>query len=130
MSLGVLRSRRLFLVRVRKLSIEICLLPRHEMVWLQSFVQDLGITIPMLMPMHCDNQAAIFIAGNLAFHERTKHIEIDCHFIREKVLMGVIYTPHVSSSDQLTDILTKNVIDVSYDCLGSKLGMFDLYSPS
>ena len=53
----------------------------------------------MPMPMHCDNQATIFIVGNLAFHERTKHIEIDCHFIRDKVLMGVIFTPHVSSSD-------------------------------
>ena len=52
----------------------------------------------MPMPMHCDNQATIFIVGNLAFHERTKHIEIDCHFIRDKVLMGVIFTPHVSSS--------------------------------
>ena len=71
----------------------------REMVWLQSFVQDLGITTPMPMPMHCDNQTTIFIAGNLAFHERTKHIEIDCHFIRDKVFMGVISTPHVSSSD-------------------------------
>ena len=59
----------------------------REMVWLQSFVQDLGITTPMPMPIHCDNKAAIFIAGNLAFHERTKHIEIDYHFICGKVLM-------------------------------------------
>ena len=42
--------------------------------------------------------------------------------------MGVISTPHVSSSDQLTDIFTKSIIGVSYDCLGSKLGMFELYS--
>ena len=100
------------------------------MVWLQSFVQDLGIMTPMPMPMHCDNHATIFIGGNLAFHERTKHIEIDCHFIRDKVLMGVISTPHVSSSDQLADIFTKSVIGVSYDFLVSKLGMFDLYSPA
>ena len=102
----------------------------REIVWLQTFVQDLGITTPMPMPMHCDNQEAIFIARNLTFHERTKHIEIDCHFIHDKVLMGVISTPHVSSSDQLTDIFTKSIIGVSYDCLGSKLGMFDLYSPA
>ena len=102
----------------------------HEMVWLQSFVQDLGIMTPLPMPMHCDNHAAIFIAGNLAFHERTKHIEIDCHFIHDKVLMGVISTPYVSSSYQLTDIFTKSVIGMSNDCLGSKLGMFDLYSPA
>ena len=67
----------------------------REMAWLQSFVQDLGIMTQMPMPMHCDNQAAIFIVRNLIFHERTKHIEIDCHFIRDKVLMGVISTPCV-----------------------------------
>ena len=88
------------------------------------------VTTPMPMPIHCDNQEAIFIAGNLAFHERTKRIEIDCHFIHDKVLMGVISTPHVSSSDQLADIFTKSVIGVSYDCLESKLCMFDLYSPA
>ena len=85
---------------------------------------------PMPMPMHCDNQGAIFIARNLAFHERTKHIEIDCHFICDKVLMGVISTPHVSSSDHFVDIFTKSIIGVSYDCLGSKLDIFDLYSPA
>ena len=57
----------------------------REMIWLQSFIQDLGITTPMYMPMQCDNQEAIFISGNLAFHERTKHIEINCHFICDKV---------------------------------------------
>ena len=43
----------------------------HEMVWLQSSVQDLVITIPMPLPMHWDNQTAIFVARNIAFHERT-----------------------------------------------------------
>ena len=51
------------------------------------------------MPIHCGNQVIIFIIGNLAFRKRTKHIEIDCHFISDKVLMGVISTPHVSSLD-------------------------------
>ena len=69
------------------------------MVWLLSFLQDLGITTRMSMLMHCDNQKTIFLSGNFAFHERTKHIEIDFHFIYDKVLMGVISTPHVSSSD-------------------------------
>ena len=84
----------------------------------------------MPMPMHCDNQATIFIFGNLAFHERTKHVEITCHFICGKVLMRVIFTPHVSSSNQLADIFMKSIIDMSYDCIGSKLGMFNLYSPA
>ena len=55
----------------------------REMVSLQSFLRDLHFTTPMPMPIHCDNQTAIFISGNLAFHKRTKHIEIDFHFIRE-----------------------------------------------
>ena len=100
----------------------------REMVWLQSFVQELGSTTPMSMPMPCDNHAAIFISRNLAFHKRTMHIEIECHFICDKVLMGVISTPHVSSLDQLADIFTKSIIGVSYYYLGSKLGMFDLHS--
>ena len=69
----------------------------QEMVWLRSFLEDLGISSPFPMPMHCDNQAAIFIAGNSTFHERTKHIEIDCHYIRDKVMSGVI-----SSCDIIT----------------------------
>ena len=72
----------------------------------------------------------MFIAKNLVFHEMTKHIEIDRHFICDKVLMGVISISHLPSLDHLTDIFMKSIIDVSYDCLGSKLGMFDLYSPA
>ena len=70
----------------------------------------------MHMPMHYDNKTTIFIARNLDFHERTKHIEIDYHFISDKMMMRVISTPHVSSSDQLADIFTKSAIGVSYDC--------------
>ena len=69
-----------------------------EMVWLRSFFEDLGISSPFPMPMHCDNQAAIFIADNSTFHERKKHIEIDCHYIQEKVMSRVISTPNVTSS--------------------------------
>ena len=101
-----------------------------EMVWLRSFLKDLGISTPFPMPIHCDNQAAIFIAGNSTFHERTKHIEIDCHYIRDKVMCGVISTPHVTSSHQLADVFTKSIAGISYDTTCTKLGMFDLYAPA
>ena len=69
-----------------------------EMVWLRSFLKDLGISSPLPMPMNCDNQDAIFITRNSTFHECTKHFEIDYHYIQDKVMSGVIFTPHVTSS--------------------------------
>lgn len=80
------------------------------------------------MPMHCGNQTTIFIARDFTFHEQTKHIEIDYHYIRDKVMVGVISTPHVVSSHQLTNIFTKNLTRISYDLMCTKLGMFDLYT--
>ena len=102
----------------------------QEMVWLRSFLKDLGISSPFPMPMHCDNQTAIFIAGNSTFHERTKHIEMDCHYIRDKVMSGVISTPHVTSSHQLADVFRKSLAGISYHTTCTKMGIFDLYAPA
>lgn len=51
------------------------------LIWLKGLVSDLGLSHQALMSLMCDNQAAMHIAANPVFHERTKHIEVDCHFI-------------------------------------------------
>ena len=61
------------------------------------------------MEMHCVNQTTIFIASNAIFHERTKYIEVDCHFIRYLLMQNEIITLYMKSRDQLGDILTKTI---------------------
>ena len=62
-----------------------------EVAWLRNLLYFLGVSATIAI-MHCDNHAALHIAANLVFHELTKHIEVDSHFIRERLLSGVIAT--------------------------------------
>ena len=66
-----------------------------EVVWLITLLKTFGLNHTQLAFLYCDSKATLYIAANLVYHERTKHIEIDYHFIREKTEDGVIKTFHV-----------------------------------
>ena len=80
------------------------------------------------MNLKCDNKVAIEIAQNLVQHDRTKHVEIDRHFIKEKLDEKTIHFPFVQSGDQLADILTKAVSGRVFHDIIDKLGMIDIYA--
>jgi hypothetical protein len=64
----------------------------------------MGVRISHSTTLHCDNRSAIQIACNSVFHERTKHIEIDCHFTRHYLQTGTISLPFVPSALQIADV--------------------------
>lgn len=100
-----------------------------EIVWISGLLSDMGITLLHPTILFYDNQAAIHIPANPMYHERTKHIEIDCHLIRERIKDGTIKTAHISTTQQLADLFTKGLSKSQHWFLLSKLGVRDLHQP-
>lgn len=94
-----------------------------ELQWLHYLFTDLRVAIPKPIRVYCHNQAAIHISENPVFHERTKHIEIDCYFVREKLLSGLIKPTHIPSTEQLADLFTKPLGVDHFRRITSKLGV-------
>ncbi|KAK3005787.1 hypothetical protein RJ639_017277 [Escallonia herrerae] len=101
-----------------------------ELTWLKFFLLSLGIHHDRPMRLFCDNQAALHIASNPVFHERTKHIQIDCHYVKEQLLAGNISTAHVRTAQQVTDIFTKALGRHQFHYLCGKLGIQNLLAPT
>uniref|UniRef100_A0A2N9G3F2 Reverse transcriptase Ty1/copia-type domain-containing protein n=1 Tax=Fagus sylvatica TaxID=28930 RepID=A0A2N9G3F2_FAGSY len=101
-----------------------------EMLWLKAMLKELGVHSKDPMKLYCDNKAAISIAHNPVQHDRTKHVEVDRHFIKEKLTEGLICTPFVRTENQLADILTKGVSNKIFNSALDKLGIRDIYAPA
>jgi hypothetical protein len=91
-----------------------------EAIWIRKLFFDLELPVPII-PLHEDNEACIKIAENPVFHKRTKHIEIRFHFLREHLKWGHITIPHISTKNQIADILTKPLPRVSFESFSENL---------
>jgi hypothetical protein len=98
-----------------------------ELQWLLYLLKDLGVSCIKSPVLYCDNQSAIHIAGNPVFHERTKHLEIDCHFVRERIQQGLFKLLPIKSQLQLADFFTKPLPPKSFQSFIPKLNMLDIY---
>ncbi|XP_019189137.1 PREDICTED: uncharacterized protein LOC109183487 [Ipomoea nil] len=98
-----------------------------EIQWLLFLLGDLGIVPSSSSVLFSDSQSALAIAKNPVFHERTKHIGIDCHFVRERIQNGTLKVLYVSSSNQLADFFTKPHAPAVFNMFKSKLGIHSMY---
>ena len=94
-----------------------------EILWFKKLLCELNFLPTEARKLFCDNKVAIDISENPVQHDRTKHVEIDRHFIKEKLEKKIISIPHVKSEDQLADILTKVVSAEVFETTLSKLGI-------
>lgn len=78
-----------------------------EVTWLVNLLEDMDLINLKPITLHCDNQSALYIAKNPIFHDKTKHIQVDYHFTREKVMEGLLELSYLPTRHQLADVFTK-----------------------
>ncbi|CAL2258010.1 unnamed protein product [Prunus armeniaca] len=101
-----------------------------ELLWIKHVLTELDFKPKKSMKLYCNNIAAINIAHNPVQHDRTKHVEVDRHFLKERLEDKTLQFLFVKSEDQLTDILTKAVSSRVFQDTLSKLDLGDIYAPT
>ena len=80
-----------------------------EITWLRSILGELGFPVTSPSILYCDNRSAIQLTSESVLHERTKNVEIDVHFLWEKVSNGIVTLSFVGTSDLVANVFTKSV---------------------
>ncbi|KAM2879538.1 hypothetical protein FF1_015021 [Malus domestica] len=101
-----------------------------EILWLRKLLWSLGVKSKETLKLYCDNKSARDIADNPVQHDKTKHVEVDRHFIKEKLKKKIVSIPFVNSEEQLANVLTHVVCSRKFDDSFVKLGMCDIYAPT
>ena len=99
-----------------------------ELLWLRRVLHDLGLHHPKPMRLYCDNRETIAITNNPVQHDRTKHVEVDCYFIKDHLDKSTKNIPFVTSQDQLAEVLTKEIFGKAFHNSLDKLVMTDIHS--
>ena len=94
-----------------------------ECCWLRQLLGELLCPVTKATVVFCDNVSAVYLSANPVHHRRTKHIELDIHFVREKVALGQFRIVHVPTTEQLADIMTKGLPTASFESFRSSLGI-------
>jgi EAL domain-containing protein (putative c-di-GMP-specific phosphodiesterase class I) len=94
-----------------------------ELLWIRALLQELGISLRSPPTLWCDNIGATYMSVNPVFHARTKHVEIDFHFVRDRVADKSLEIRFIPSSDQLADVLTKPLVSQRFQHLCHKLNV-------
>ena len=92
-----------------------------EMLWLQSLLSEFQTKMTMVSIIWCDNISTVSLSANPFLHSRTKHMELDLYFVREKVMERKLVVNHVPTEDQVADVLTKPLSFKFFDKLRGKL---------
>lgn len=97
-----------------------------EITWLVSLLNELRVKLHGKPVVWCDNLSTVQLAANPVLHARTKHVELDLYFVREKVLRKLIEVKHVPALDQAADVLTKPISSSKFPDLRNKLNVKSL----
>lgn len=97
-----------------------------EIMWVQTFLKELGIPSPPAARLWCDNLGATYLSANPVFHARTKHIEVDYHFVRERVNQKLLDIRFISTGDQIADGFTKALPIRQFEDFRSNLNLIKL----
>jgi len=101
-----------------------------EIQWLNYLLHDFHVQHTDQSVLYCDSQSARQIAHNPTFHERTKHIDLDCHVVREKLQKKLFHLLPIRSDEQLADIFTKALHRTSFKTILPKLGLMTIHHPA
>ncbi|XP_039009023.1 uncharacterized mitochondrial protein AtMg00810-like [Hibiscus syriacus] len=97
-----------------------------EVLWVKAVLDDMNIELFQAPVIWCDNTSTVTMVANPVLHAKVKHVDLDVHFVREKVMNQQLIVNYVPTNCQITDVLTKPLVTTRFQELCQKLNVFSL----